>query len=131
MHRRSCPVSRSGGSNDSACCCDCCNGFLIFYVYNIYATHCTHRGLDLPAVEHVIQAEFALNVVQHVHRNGRASRAGKLGRATMIFDDSSADLVQSVLSSGDDKRGIEQSFSRRRGFRRNLNRKARTRSPDR
>ena len=83
------------------------------------------RGLDLPSVEHVIQAEFALNVVQHLHRNGRASRAGKKGRATVIFDDSSIDLVQSILSSdGDNERSIESSFSRRRGFRRTVKRKA-------
>jgi superfamily II DNA/RNA helicase len=86
------------------------------------------RGLDLPDVEHVIQAEFALNVVQHMHRNGRASRAGKQGRATIIFDNPSSDLVHSVLSNAGPEGGegggtIDASFSRRRGFRRNLNRK--------
>lgn len=95
------------------------------------------RGLDLPSVEHVIQAEFALNVVQHLHRNGRASRAGKKGRATMIFDDSAMDLVQSIVSGGSGAEGegegvrdgdgesgrIDASFSRRRGFRKNVNRK--------
>lgn len=100
----------------------------------LVCTDAAARGLDLPEVEHVVQAEFALNVVQHMHRNGRASRAGRRGRATIIFDDSSADLVHSVLTPpGEDcgtgrdggGRGIEQSFSRRRGFRRNINRKAR------
>ena len=42
------------------------------------------RGLDIPNVRHVIQAEFAENVVQHLHRIGRASRAGALGRTTSI-----------------------------------------------
>lgn len=42
------------------------------------------RGLDIPNVRHVIQAEFAENVVQHLHRIGRASRAGALGRTTNI-----------------------------------------------
>lgn len=27
-----------------------------------------NRGLDIPVVTHVIQAEFAQNVVQHIHR---------------------------------------------------------------
>jgi len=51
----------------------------------LVCTDAAARGLDLPAVEHVVQAEFALNVVQHLHRNGRASRAGRLGRATIII----------------------------------------------
>lgn len=70
------------------------------------------RGLDLPHVRHVIQAEFALNVVQHLHRIGRASRAGVEGRATCFFDDKSEVLVESIQLGS-----IESSFSRRRGLR--------------
>ena len=75
------------------------------------------RGLDLPNVRHVIQAEFALNVVQHLHRIGRASRAGVLGKATNIYDDRSKDLVNSILSDTSGQNNVENSFSRRRGFR--------------
>jgi len=74
------------------------------------------RGLDLSGVRHVIQAEFALNVVQYLHRIGRASRGGQAGRATSLFDDRSLDLVNSILSEGESK-SVEQSFSRNRGFR--------------
>lgn len=77
------------------------------------------RGLDLPNVRHVVQAEFAGNVVQYLHRIGRASRAGVLGKATNIYDDRSADLVSSILSDSDEKK-IDQSFSRRRGFRQKI-----------
>lgn len=77
------------------------------------------RGLDLPNVRHVIQAEFAGNVVQYLHRIGRASRAGVLGKATNIYDDRSADLVASILSDSEEKK-IDQSFSRRRGFRQKI-----------
>ena len=77
------------------------------------------RGLDLPNVRHVIQAEFAGNVVQYLHRIGRASRAGVLGKATNIYDDRSADLVTSILSDSEEKK-IDQSFSRRRGFRQKI-----------
>jgi superfamily II DNA/RNA helicase len=130
------------------------------------------RGLDLPQVRHVVQAEFALNVVQHQHRVGRASRAGRVGKATNFVFPSSRQLVDHllrpqqrhkqlcdswdldteadghapceledgvVLPQHDDKEelllaedaaavapqpsvGIEQAFSRRRGFRRNLRR---------
>ena len=71
------------------------------------------RGLDLPNVRHVIQAEFATNVVQYLHRVGRASRAGVIGGATNYYDDQSEVLVNSILSQST----IEKSFSRRRGFR--------------
>jgi superfamily II DNA/RNA helicase len=74
------------------------------------------RGLDLPHVRHVVQAEFALNVVQHLHRIGRASRAGAMGRATNIVDERSSELVDSILSDSDTN-SVDQSFSRRRGFR--------------
>jgi len=77
----------------------------------IICTDSAARGLDLPNVRHVIQAEFALNVVQHMHRIGRASRAGVAGRATSIFDPRSELMVASI------KTGIVTSFSRRRGLR--------------
>ena len=74
------------------------------------------RGLDLPNVRHVIQAEFATNVVQYLHRIGRASRAGVLGKATNIYDDRSVLLVRSILSENENEKSVDQSFSRRRGF---------------
>lgn len=77
------------------------------------------RGLDLSNVYHVIQAEFALNVVNHLHRIGRTSRAGSFGMATNFYDSSSKELVDSILSDVDHGK-IDQSFSRRRGFRKNI-----------
>lgn len=103
------------------------DGFKRFTNEEVSVLVCTDaaaRGLDLPGVRHIIQAEFALNVVQHLHRIGRASRAGAVGRATNLVDANSRDLVQSILSRGNDDESVNQSFSRRRGFRRNLKRKA-------
>jgi superfamily II DNA/RNA helicase len=82
------------------------------------------RGLDLPHVRHVVQAEFALNVVQHLHRIGRASRAGVQGKATNFYDIRSKDLVQSILSDSSGQNKVDQSFSRRRGFRAKLKKEA-------
>jgi superfamily II DNA/RNA helicase len=89
----------------------------------LVCTDAAARGLDLPGVKQIIQAEFALNVVHHLHRIGRASRAGAIGHATNFFDDRSRELVASILSERDDDDSIDQSFSRRRGFRKNLKRK--------
>lgn len=55
----------------------------------LVCTDAAARGLDIPIVKHVIQAEFALNVVQHLHRIGRASRAGAIGHATNFVEPNS------------------------------------------
>ena len=92
----------------------------------LICTDAAARGLDLSTVRHVIQAEFALNVVQHLHRIGRASRAGKKGSATMIVDERGADLAASIqggagtTQEGGRDEGVERSFSRKRGFRAKL-----------
>jgi superfamily II DNA/RNA helicase len=39
----------------------------VLFCAMLYYSGC--RGLDIPAVKHVIQAEFAQNVVQHMHRS--------------------------------------------------------------
>ena len=88
------------------------SGKLALLVCTDYAA----RGLDLPFVRHVIQTQFASNVVQHLHRIGRASRAGRAGRSTNIYGPESRDLVQSLLSDKEENK-VDQSFSRRRGFR--------------
>ena len=76
-------------------------------------------------MRHVIQAEFALNVVAHQHRIGRASRAGGFGYATNFYSESAEALVESILSTRGDEsanaagssNSVQQAFSRRRGFR--------------
>lgn len=85
-------------------------------VHVLVCTDHASRGLDIPNVRHVIQAEFATNVVKYLHRIGRASRAGVIGNATNIYDARSELLVMSILSDEDNK-SVSQSFSRRRGFR--------------
>jgi len=110
----------------------------------LVCTDSAARGLDLPAVRHVVQADFALNVVQHLHRIGRASRAGRLGKATNFYAVGSVPLVSSIMGTARDTevslegpeepdtkdRSIESSFSRKRGFRRNLKRQMQPREAD-
>lgn len=96
----------------------------------LIGTDACARGLDIPHVRCVVQADFALNVVQHLHRIGRASRGGRMGTAFNIYTNSSKALVDSITgtlvrsdSDSDDGRStIENSFSRRRGFRQKLRR---------
>ena len=84
------------------------------------------RGLDLPNVRHIIQAEFATNVVTYLHRIGRASRAGVIGKATNIYDSRTLPLVESILSDQSEDKKVDQSFSRRRGFRKKIKRSVRS-----
>jgi len=62
----------------------------------LICTDAASRGLDLPSVRRVIQHEFATNVVQHLHRVGRASRAGATGAADAIYDENNLDLLRLI-----------------------------------
>jgi len=84
----------------------------------LVCTDLAARGLDIPDVKHVVQAEFATNVVQHLHRIGRAVRAGREGRATNLYDKSGEDLVESLQVAGEES--LDRSFSRQRGFRKKV-----------
>ena len=57
------------------------------------------RGLDLPAVDLVIEYQMAPNLVEYMHRVGRTARAGREGRAVSLVSASSkheAEIVQQV-----------------------------------
>lgn len=82
------------------------------------------RGLDLPDVKHVVQLEFALNVVSHLHRVGRAARAGASGRATNFYDKTSAELIEAI-DSGPGGGSVVNAFSRRRAFRQKIKQRVR------
>lgn len=75
------------------------------------------RGLDLPDVQHILQVDFALDVVSYLHRVGRAARAGNKGRATNLYQTHNIDLVNAIPT-------VESAFSRRRGFRQKIKKNA-------
>ncbi|TFJ88019.1 hypothetical protein NSK_000373 [Nannochloropsis salina CCMP1776] len=84
----------------------------------LVCTDLAARGLDIPDVRQVVQVEFAPNVVQHLHRIGRAVRAGREGRAVNFYDLGAHDLVESLQLAQADT--LERSFSRQRGFRKKI-----------
>nr|GMD28888.1 DEAD-box ATP-dependent RNA helicase 22 [Ipomoea batatas] len=83
-------------------------------------TDAAARGLDVPNVSHVIQAEFATSAVDFLHRVGRTARAGQPGLVTSLYNESNRDLVATVRLA--EKRGqpVEKAFSRKRSFRNKL-----------
>jgi len=81
------------------------------------------RGVDIPDVGRVVQFDFSRNVVGHIHRIGRVSRAGTRGYALNMYDDSEQGgraLAEAVQEIG--TRPLDGLFSRNRGFKRGLRR---------
>ncbi len=61
------------------------HGFRDGTVPLLVATDVAARGLDIPAVEYVINYSFPLTIEDYVHRIGRTGRAGKSGIAHTFF----------------------------------------------
>ena len=88
----------------------------------LVSTDAASRGLDIPGVTHVVQAEFAKSAVDFLHRAGRTARAGGGGKITSLYASSErllAERAQSALSRGEP---LEDVFSRQRAFRRRYRR---------
>lgn len=84
------------------------------------ATDAASRGLDIPEVTHVIQADFAQSAVDYLHRIGRTARAGKEGLVSSLFMDVNKPLVETVRSALEAGVEVEAAFSRNRGFRKKV-----------
>lgn len=105
----------------------------------LICTDLASRGLDIPGVTAVVQLQFALNVVSHLHRMGRCGRAGNRdGRGIIFYGSAERELVQVVreaeiqqsrmtltqdveedIESPGTKKNygkVEKAFSRKRGF---------------
>jgi superfamily II DNA/RNA helicase len=85
----------------------------------LVCTDLAARGLDIEEVDHVVQFDFADNVVQHLHRLGRTARAGRPGRATHFVKQGSelAEMIRAATEKGE---ALDESFSRKRGFRKKI-----------
>lgn len=51
----------------------------------LVCTDAAARGLDLPAITHVVQADFADNAVDFLHRIGRTARGDRYARPLCIL----------------------------------------------
>jgi len=89
----------------------------------LVSTDLISRGIDVPDVKHVVQFDFSKNIINHIHRIGRASRGGSRGHALNFFDDSlkgGRALAEAVQEVG--KAPLDGLFSRRGGFKKGLRR---------
>ncbi|KAG2288544.1 hypothetical protein Bca52824_048148 [Brassica carinata] len=101
-------------------------------------TDAAARGVDVPNVSHVIQADFSSCVVDFLHRIGRTARAGQYGTVTSLYTEASRDLVEAIREAVKDGSAsecsswcksnsiflLETAFSRKRGFRDKLKKRA-------
>jgi superfamily II DNA/RNA helicase len=79
-------------------------------------TDLVSRGIDFKDVDIVIQAEFALNVVDYLHRIGRTGRFGKHGKAYNFFTTAHETLAHSIQKSHEEGETQAVHFSRGRLF---------------
>lgn len=97
----------------------------------LVCTDAAARGLDIPNVSHVIQAEFATSAVDFLHRIGRTARAGQSGIVTSLFSEQDKALVAAVREACNSGLPVENAFSRKRSFRNKLKKKGRSRVDER
>ncbi|XP_052173981.1 DEAD-box ATP-dependent RNA helicase 22 [Diospyros lotus] len=86
----------------------------------LVCTDAAARGLDIPNISHVIQAEFATSAVDFLHRVGRTARAGQHGLVTSLYTEANRELVAAVRQAGNLCQPVEKAFSRKRSFRNKL-----------
>ena len=87
----------------------------------LVCTGLASRGIDFSDVAHVIQYDMADNAVEYMHRVGRTARGGKSGVATTLYAQKSEDLVSALQEAIENGQTIEALFSRKRLFRRRIN----------
>lgn len=85
-------------------------------------TDAAARGIDIQDISHVIQADFAPNAIDFLHRIGRTGRAGKAGRVTSLYREHNLALVQVLQSYISEGRPLEAAFSRARSFSKKMKR---------
>ncbi|KZS98247.1 DEAD-domain-containing protein [Sistotremastrum niveocremeum HHB9708] len=64
----------------------------------LLATDVASRGLDIPAVDHVIHYQIPRSADTYVHRNGRTARAMKSGFALVICGPEDRRVLRAILS---------------------------------
>ncbi|MGP4072497.1 DEAD/DEAH box helicase [Piscibacillus sp. B03] len=66
----------------------------------IVATDLAARGIDIPGVSHVFNAEFPQDVETYTHRVGRTARAGNEGTAVTFYDDKDMPIIEKLEQTG-------------------------------
>lgn len=65
----------------------------------LLATDVAARGLDIPAVDHVVHYQIPRTADAYVHRNGRTARALREGFSMLMCAPDERRVVRALLSS--------------------------------
>ena len=69
----------------------------------LVATNVAARGLDIPAVSHVVNYDMPSNLEEYVHRIGRTARMGRHGTAITFVSEWDFDMLDTIHAHiGDD-----------------------------
>ncbi|GMF29735.1 unnamed protein product [Phytophthora lilii] len=94
----------------------------------VICTDIAARGLDTTKVSHVVQFEFASDVVSYLHRIGRTGRAGTSGTVTSIESTENALVLEKIREAGSST--LQNAFSRKRSLRKKFKKALRPSSSD-
>lgn len=90
---------RSAALSRCASRCSVLDGFRTGRIWFLVATDLASRGLDLKAVNAVINYDAPASAVDYMHRVGRCARAGRPGHAFTLYTDADAyDNMRSIAN---------------------------------
>jgi superfamily II DNA/RNA helicase len=75
----------------------------------LVCTDLAARGLDIPAVDHVVMFDFPLNALDYLHRSGRTARGDRKGRVTALVakrDKVLATAIEQAVTKGEALDGL-------------------------
>eukprot|EP01083_Nonionella_stella_P079369 217717_1 len=75
----------------------------------LFCTDIASRGIDILAVDLVINMEFPTNIKTYIHRVGRTARAGHSGYSCCFVSDSRKKLLKKLIASDVNKKGVIKS----------------------
>jgi ATP-dependent RNA helicase DeaD len=77
----------------------------------LVATNLAARGLDIPAISHVINYDMPENIEEYVHRIGRTARMGKRGTAISFIGEWDFELHEQIVAKIGADKMIKRQFS--------------------
>jgi len=76
----------------------------------LVATEIAARGLDIPAVMHVVNYDMPSEIDSYVHRIGRTGRAGNTGLATSFMNERNVNIAPDLLKIIEETGGVVPSW---------------------